>query len=76
MKKWIPILSGLLAGSISFLLLWFTHCPINFIPFLLHENFFMDIIEENTAILIFDIFLSLLIFWLVYKFVKRTRNTR
>lgn len=44
----------------------------NFLPFAIHEAFFLNSsIEEGTFIKIFDIIMSVLIFWIVYLAVRK-----
>jgi hypothetical protein len=54
-------------------------CPINFIPFAIHQSLFKTVtngqvvntINEGTFIRSFDILLGILIFWAVFRISKK-----
>jgi hypothetical protein len=76
------IIIVLIAVVITAGFLYWTLTPpsiFNFIPFSIHQAFFkkvtengevINIVSENSFIKLFDVFISLIVFWITYKLSK------
>jgi hypothetical protein len=76
MKK--KIISGLIAAIVAAIFLYFILKPnaLNFAPYLIYTNFFEQVnesgeivsnVSEETVIVAFDLILTVILFWFVFK---------
>ena len=72
------LVSFILAGICIAIFLYFVLTPgatFNFIPYAIHENFSSDPQGETTFIKVFDIFVAVILFIILYKlFFKLLRS--
>ena len=66
----ISVSVGLITASIFLALVLTPPSAFNLLPFSLHESLFRNVIKESSFIVMFDVFVSVIIFFLVKKIVK------
>jgi hypothetical protein len=77
MKKALPLMLALIITAGFFLIAFSTSSGFNFIPYLIHESISPGGANETTFIIVFDIVIGLLLFFLAYKiFTKVFKPTK
>ncbi len=71
MKKVIFLVLSLLVGGGFYALISQTSSIINLLPFAIHQQFFRKVIREDLFILIFDIFLALILAFVLYRYLRK-----
>lgn len=69
--KVVSLFFAIIIASLFYYLIRQPNLGFNFIPYLIHQEFFRKTIKESTFILVFDILISLFLFVLSYVLLSK-----
>ncbi|MCT4640030.1 MAG: hypothetical protein N4A72_20205 [Bacteroidales bacterium] len=71
MKKYYPLIISVIIGIGLFIIIITPPSFINFIPFALHEALLKEIVSEGVFIVMFNVLISCILAYLLYKILRK-----